>query len=177
MTMQTPQVLNPPTPWYRHRWPWIVMSGPVLVVVAASFSGWLAFTRQDALVVDDYYKQGTAINQDLRRETAAAALGMNMNMVYLPQSRRLSGTLLSLGHPSTGAFKITLAHATEPAKDIVLAVLPDAQGRFDVGMPGFEASWWKVTVENDTHKWRLDGVWKWPQDAAIDLAADPPPAD
>ncbi len=164
-------------PWYKHRWPWIVMSGPAIVVVAASFSGWLAFTRQDALVVDDYYKQGTAINQDLRRETAASAMGLNMNMVYLPQSRKLSGTLQSFGHPVTGAFHITLAHASDPARDIALAVTPDAAGHFEIAMIGFQPSWWKVTVESDSHQWRLNGGWKWPQDAAVDLVADLPPAD
>ncbi|MBV8632972.1 MAG: FixH family protein [Burkholderiaceae bacterium] len=166
-----------PEPWYKHRWPWILMSGPLIVVVAASFSGWLAFTRQDALVADDYYKQGTAINQDLKRETKAASLGLNLNMVYLPQSRILSGALTSFGHPHAGTFTVTLAHATDPNKDIVLRVEPDVTGHFEIGMPGFEASLWKVTIENATHQWRLNGEWKWPQDAAVELAADLPPAD
>jgi len=171
--MQVPALI----PWYKHRWPWILMSGPLIVVVAASFSGWLAFTRQDALVADDYYKQGMAINQDLRRETAAASLGLNLNMVYLPQSKALSGILLSFGHPLAGRLKITLAHASDPRKDIVVEATPDATGHFEVPMGGFEPSQWKLTVENHDRQWRLNGDWKWPQDAAIELAADPPPAD
>ncbi|HEX7641578.1 MAG TPA: FixH family protein [Burkholderiaceae bacterium] len=164
-------------PWYKHRWPWILMSGPMIVVAAASFSGWLAFTRQDALVADDYYKQGTAINQDLRRETKAGALGLNLNMVYQPQSKVLSGTMSSFSHPFGDTFNITLAHATDPHKDIVIHVKSDATGHFIVPLEGFEASWWKVTIENSSHQWRLNGNWKWPQDAAIELAADLPPAD
>ena len=164
-------------PWYKHRWPWFLMSGPFIVVVAASFSGWLAFTRQDALVADDYYKQGTAINQDLKRETAAASLGLNLNMVYLPQSRILSGTLQSFGHPFAGTFTVNLAHASDPRKDILLRATSDAKGHFEIAMPAFEPSWWKVTVESDTHQWRLNGDWKWPQDAAVELAADLPPAE
>lgn len=164
-------------PWYKHRWPWIVMSGPFIVVIAASFSGWLAFTRQDALVVDDYYKQGNAINQDLRRESAASTLGLSLNMMYVPQNKTLHGDLLSFGHPGTGQFTILLAHASDPAKDIVMTATPDAAGHFDVTLPGFEASWWKVTVESASHQWRLNGDWKWPQEATIKMAADLPPAD
>src|ERR1700740_3368321 len=95
MTMPRPAV----APWSQDRLHWIAMLGALILVVAESFSGWLAFTRQDALVADDYYKQGTAINQDLKRETKAASLGLNLNMVYLPQSKVLSGTILSFGHP------------------------------------------------------------------------------
>jgi hypothetical protein len=62
-------------PWYAQRWPWLLMLGPVLVILAGSYTCWLAFSRQDALVVDDYYKQGRAINQDLRRDRVATAMG------------------------------------------------------------------------------------------------------
>ena len=49
--------VNSSKPWYLHRWPWRLMMGPFLVVIAATYTGWIAFTRQDAMVVDDYYKQ------------------------------------------------------------------------------------------------------------------------
>ncbi len=173
----TPPAALLTAPWYKHRWPWILMSGPLIVVVAASFSGWLAFTRQDALVADDYYKQGTAINQDLRRETAASTLGLSLDMAYVPQNKTLHGDLLSFGHPGSGEFTIRLAHASDPDKDIVVKAIPDATGHFDITMPGFTASWWKVTVEGANHQWRLNGEWKWPQEPTIKMAADLAPAD
>ena len=67
------------TPWWRQRWPWLLMAGPAIVIVAGVYTGYLAFTRQDALVVGDYYKQGKAINQDLRRDRAATALGLALH--------------------------------------------------------------------------------------------------
>jgi hypothetical protein len=50
-------------PWYREPWPWILMAGPFTVIVAGLFTAWLAVTRADPLVVDNYYKEGLAINQ------------------------------------------------------------------------------------------------------------------
>ena len=56
------------TPWYREPWPWLLMAGPVTVIIAGGFTAWLAVTSSDGLVADDYYKQGLAINQTLERD-------------------------------------------------------------------------------------------------------------
>jgi hypothetical protein len=56
------------TPWYRQRWPWILMSGPAIVVVAGAITTWIAFATADTLVVDDYYRRGVSINDRLACE-------------------------------------------------------------------------------------------------------------
>jgi len=70
------------TPWYRQCWPWLLMLGPAVVVVAGTYTGWLAFSRPDALVVDDYYKEGKAINLDLRRDREASRQGITVGLNY-----------------------------------------------------------------------------------------------
>ena len=40
------------TPWYREPWPWILMAGPAIVVVAGAFTMTLAFTTADEIVSD-----------------------------------------------------------------------------------------------------------------------------
>jgi len=90
-TMQT--MTNDTQPWYRHRWPWLLMIGPVAVLIAGFITTWISFAGADALVVDDYYKKGKAINQDLRRDRAAAALGLSASMRYDASLGQLSGRL------------------------------------------------------------------------------------
>ena len=51
------------SPWYREPWPWLLMAGPAVVVVAGLFTAWLAVVHEDGLVADDYYKQGLGINK------------------------------------------------------------------------------------------------------------------
>ena len=51
------------------------MAGPFAVIVAGLFTAWLAVTRADPLVVDNYYKEGLAINQVIARDQAAARAG------------------------------------------------------------------------------------------------------
>ena len=55
------------TPWYRQRWPWLLMLGPAIVVVAGIVTAVIAIETDDGLVTDDYYKRGLAINQTLER--------------------------------------------------------------------------------------------------------------
>ena len=160
-------------PWYAHRWPWFLMIGPVAVVLAGTYTGWLAFSQQDALVVDDYYKQGKAINQDLRRDRAAAGLGLSLDMRYDPAAGRLSGRLLSYGQPMAGAVRVRLIHSTRPERDISLEAQPDRNGAFTVALPLLERTRWQVQIENGRRDWRLHGTWKWPQQQAVQLKADP----
>jgi hypothetical protein len=159
-------------PWYAHRWPWLLMLGPVLVIVAGSFAGYLAFTRQDALVVDDYYKQGTAINKDLRRDRAASAQQLSFEASYDPASSLLAGSLQHAGQPLASSFRIYLAHPTQPAKDRELQVQADAGGRFSVALPMLERARWQVVVEGERRGWRLARSWSWPQQRQLEIRAD-----
>ena len=59
-------------PWYREPWPWILMAGPAIVVVAGFATLAIAVKTDDGLVADDYYKQGLAINRVLRARRAGA---------------------------------------------------------------------------------------------------------
>ena len=60
-----PTARSTPRPWYRERWPWALLAGPAVVVVAAMATLWLAVTSDDGVVADDYYRRGLLINKDL----------------------------------------------------------------------------------------------------------------
>ena len=163
--------------WYTHRWPWLLAAGPAAVVVAASFTAYLAVTRQDAMVVDDYYKEGKAINQDLRRDREAARLGMHAGLKYDPANGRLSGKIESKATPVTGPLQVNLMHSTLPERDLHLLAVADPDGKFSIALPMLERAQWQVLVENPGHKWRLTGTWTWPKEQGIALAPMMEPAD
>jgi len=179
----TPKTL---TPWYAQRWPWLLMLGPMAVVLAGLFTAWLAFSYQDALVVDDYYKAGKAINQDLRRDREAARLGISCNLRYNAAQGVLSGVLHNLQQSETpatsteegaaalgrGTLQLRLIHSTLPAKDILLNLQADRQGNFSAALPLLDAARWQVLIEDRQGNWRLHGNWIWPQQRAIDLRAE-----
>lgn len=159
-------------PWYRHRWPWFIMLGPVAVMVATAVTVWLAVQQPDAMVVDDYYRQGKAINQDLRRDRAATALQLALDARFDARSGVLSGRLLSFGRPMLAPFRIRLAHPTQPHKDLTLDVLPDDYGNFKVGMEALELTHWQVVVEGEGRGWRLARSWSPAKQPALSIVAD-----
>jgi hypothetical protein len=152
------QTLSPklaPAPWYRHRWPWLLMSGPAVVVVAGIFTAWLAISRADALVADDYYKQGKAINKDLRRDHEAQRLGAAIGIGYDPAAAVLRGRLQMREVPAAG----------EEGPD------PDPQpGASDPAGQGPHADGASAADGSSRYRWRRwsrrAGAW-WPRMAAM----------
>lgn len=159
-------------PWYTHRWPWLLMMGPGFVAIAGISMCYVAFSGQDALVVGDYYKQGKAINQDLRRDRAAAALGLSVDFRYDASQGLLRGHIGSAKPLADESLSIRLQHATQPERDMVLLVRPDAKGDFSVALPMLERSRWQVLVEGQKRDWRLEGAWHWPAEREVAIRAD-----
>lgn len=61
-------------PWWRYGHLWLVIAGPAVVVVAAFITLWLAVTRPDPVIDENYYEDGLNINQTLGDEKAKALL-------------------------------------------------------------------------------------------------------
>ena len=56
------------------------MVGPVVVIIAGILTAWLAIKSNDGLVEDDYYKEGLAVNQRLKRDHKAGDLGLHADV-------------------------------------------------------------------------------------------------
>ena len=162
------QTMNNDTqPWYRYRWPWLLMIGPVAVLIAGVITTWISFTGADALVVDDYYKKGKAINQDLRRDHVAATLRLTASMRYDAANGTLSGRLHGLTAP--GPVVVQLIHPTVPAQDVRQSVTPGVSGEFSLPLPMLDRARWQVQLEDGAGEWRLHGDWSWPEEKNIDI--------
>lgn len=161
----TTQTIPTAAPWYMHRWPWLLMLGPLLVLVAGLFTTYLAVSHPDALVAGDYYKKGKAINQDLRRERAAVALGLGVELNFDAGEARLNGRVT--GKRGDAPLSLRLVHATQPEKDLVLRVTPAADGTFALPLAALDRSRWHVMLEDEGHTWRLGGTWNWPAERGM----------
>lgn len=63
-------------PWWRFGYVWMVLAGPAVVVVASFVTFYLALTRPDPLVTEDYYRKGIEINNTMTREAEASAASL-----------------------------------------------------------------------------------------------------
>ena len=69
-----------PLPWYRYGWPWFLISIPLVSVCLGSIMLYLAFSANNSLVVDDYYKEGKAYNLRIERDRLASLLGLEATL-------------------------------------------------------------------------------------------------
>jgi hypothetical protein len=137
-------------PWYRQLWPWLIISGPAAVLVAGAATIWIAFASADGLVVEDYYKQGLAINKVLAREDAAARLGISADM-------KIEGESLSivLKGDQPEALFVHLAHATRAGLDQRLRLAREGGGRYAAQLPPLAPGRWRVVIEDPRATWRI----------------------
>lgn len=65
--------VNNNPPWWKFGHVWLVIAGPVIVVFASFITLYLAITRPDPVISEDYYRKGIEINKtlDARAENAS----------------------------------------------------------------------------------------------------------
>jgi len=71
MNDRTPAV--PALPWWKFGHVWLVLAGPALVVIAGFVTLYLAVSRPDPVVSQDYYRKGIEINKTLAADPASLA--------------------------------------------------------------------------------------------------------
>lgn len=60
-------------PWWQYGHVWMVIAGPVIVVIASFVTLYLALTRGDPVVEEDYYRKGLQMNQTLADNPSSLA--------------------------------------------------------------------------------------------------------
>ena len=66
--------LDSNAPWWKFGHVWLVLAGPAIVVMASFITFYLAVTRPDPVVTEDYYRKGLEINRTLDTQAGAASL-------------------------------------------------------------------------------------------------------
>ena len=55
-------------PWWKYGHVWMIIAGPAIVVVAGFITLWLAISRPDPVLDEDYYRKGVEINKTLAEQ-------------------------------------------------------------------------------------------------------------
>lgn len=161
-------------PWYKQFWPWFLIALPGSVVIAGFVMLYIANLYSDDLVVDEYYKDGLAINRQLEKQRRASDLGLSAEIrvherrVQLRLEGDASDTSLqrsaSSGRPQrtdsrdeTSGLRLTLSHPLEADRDFQVALERRAPGLYGATMPAQVAPNWHWILESPDGDWRLDG--------------------
>ena len=153
--------------WYREPWPWLLMLGPAIVVVAGVNMMVVAFRGADGLVADDYYKQGLGINRTLARDAKAASIGARATL----QRDEAGGAVRAIvAGAESASLTLSLRHPTRAALDRSIALARVAPGIYQAALPQAPPVAWRVQLEDAAGGWRLTGRWP-PGAAAVTLGA------
>ncbi|MBV2235215.1 MAG: FixH family protein [Sterolibacterium sp.] len=154
-------------PWYKHRWPWLLMAGPIAVVIASFITLWLAIRTDDGLVTENYYRQGLAINRTLKLSEHARSLGLEAGLTMQVDqiTLRLAATRTPAATESIDdtsvfvpppAVRLTISHPTRAGLDQIQTLHRQGDhysGRFRLPASGH----WTVKLEDDAQSWLMMG--------------------
>lgn len=157
----TQKLIEDTQPWYRYPWPWILMAGPFLVVIAGIITTYLAVRTSDGLVDDDYYKQGLAVNQVTARDQNALKLDMRAEVMQSVEGAKVR--VLLRGKPEAvlpEKLNLRLVHPTRSGGDQVVLLRPDGPGgAYSGSLSAPLTGRWHVALEDEKGEWRLTAVW------------------
>lgn len=159
-----------PHPWYKQRWPWILMAGPAVAVVAGIVTFWLAVTSNDGLVSDDYYKEGLAVNQQLKRDQGASQLGLAADVMRSGQKLRLL-IVREAGGDLPEVITLKLTHPTQAGRDQNVKMTAQGKGFYSGDLTAEIGGRWIVALEDPAGQWRLQGEWLTDSGEPLRLAA------
>ena len=157
-------------PWYKYKLVWMIIAIPAASVIAGINMIYLAVNTDDGLVADDYYKEGRAINQNLKRDRTAAELGLGAELVIEDTGDMIR---LSFNKGELPAYPenltLHLRHATHAGHDQVINLVRAPEGQY-VGFlqHAVREGVWHVMLA--TQDWRLVERIHWQNGLTIKLA-------
>lgn len=143
-------------PWYREPWPWLLMLGPFVVIVAGIVTTWLAVATNDGLVSEDYYKQGLQVGKTLARSERAGSLGLEARLAVTAEVLTVRLAAAAPGFAPPPRLAVTVSHPTRAGLDQT-RVLERSGDRYAATFRLPASGHWLVTVEDDAGSWRLLG--------------------
>ena len=77
MTTETPVA-----PWYRQPWFWFLLIFPGASIIYCAVAITIAVSTENAMVTDDWSKEGRGINMSIARDQKAEDLGMEAQIDF-----------------------------------------------------------------------------------------------
>ncbi|MEH6590875.1 MAG: FixH family protein [Halioglobus sp.] len=142
-------------PWYRQFWPWFLIMLPASVVVAGLTTVYIAHEGADDLVIDEYYKNGLAINRQLEKIERASTAGIAAELEFSAHSVAVTIS----GDVTAEKLNLTLSHPLEADRDFLVVLTRIEPGFYAAVLEQAIFSRWHWSLENqDQPRWRLDGT-------------------
>lgn len=153
------------TPWYKQFWPWFLIAIPVISFIMGMVLLNLATNTTDSLVVDDYYKEGKAINARLGKIEEAKRRNITSELAIKDGAVSVK---FHSGIPKEGqALKLTFYHTTLKDRDTAVLLSRDAQGIYRGFVEAPLDGKWQVTLTPIDESWKIQQTITLPRSGAL----------
>ncbi|QEY23144.1 FixH family protein [Neisseria animalis] len=165
---------NRAKPWYKQFWPWMLMAGPIFVVLASVSMFFVAKASMTDLVSDDYYKDGKHIEIQLHRDEEAFKRHIKAQVLISPDMNAAK-VFVSGNFDTTQPLNLQMMHPAKKADDQTIALkatTPEGSEQmvYEADFkPLAEANHWYVRLEDAAGVWRVENKWFVSQGNAINL--------
>ena len=167
-----PQTNLTTIPWYRQFWPWFLIALPASAVIAGIATVFIAAHKTDGLVVDDYYKEGLAINQTLKRQQRAGQLQLAASIDWDSETQVISLQLKQAQADYPQKLQLLLSHPTRAHLDseIELSKTPKS-GQYTGLLRQQPKGYWHIILQPTDKSWRLAGRAQLPEQQHWELTS------
>jgi hypothetical protein len=156
-----------PKIWYKQFWPWFLIVVPLTSMVLSFSMLRLAFTGEDSMVIDDYYKEGRSINLKIQKLQQAKVLNISTKIQLF--SDYVEVTFIS-GKPVNGeALILDFFHSTQKFKDFSIVLLRDANGIYRAPLTTDVSGKWQLSLHPFDENWKIQKIVSLPQTKPFDL--------
>jgi hypothetical protein len=154
-------------PWYKQFWPWFLICIPLSSLIVGSQVIRLATDGTNSIVVDDYYKEGKAINSRIDKIEKAIVLGIKTKLNV--QNGSITLEFIS-GAPASGeALRLDFFHVTQEFKDFTVLLTQDASGIFRNNEEYPIEGKWRLRLTPIDETWKVQKRVSLPQKQAFDF--------
>ena len=140
-------------PWYRQFWPWLLISLPASAVIGGIITIIIAVQSPNALVVDDYYKEGLAINQQKGR--LARANAMSLEGLVRSTENRINVALSSTEPVTDETLILYVGHSTRAELDRELTLERTAEGSYSANFNNLLPGAWYLRLQPADMSWEI----------------------
>lgn len=153
-------------PWYKQIWPWLLISLPVFSVLKAVHTVYIMNQQSPDLVVDDYYAEGKAINQNLSLYREAAARNLHANVLLAGNKAVLT---FKANNVLDKQLTLDFVHNTIASKDFTVIAERSGESMYIAELPVTPTGKWSLVVHDGATQWKLRAALSLPATEAIKL--------
>lgn len=139
-------------PWYKQLWPWLLIAIPVFTALKAVHTIVIMQQNSPDLVVDDYYKEGRAINMQLAKYREAALRNLQATILFAGDKaivRFAENAVLE------GKVHLDFYHPTLAARDFALDAERSGELLYVANLPLSPTGKWQLVVSDASKEWKL----------------------